>query len=135
MTNSNLGVAATKRACPCCAQLFEGEIVFNTLLTKPNKERVEELHGKTIGFLEQPCEECQGYMEQGVIVVTIDPAKSNPEEPNNPYRTGGFFVVKDDWITRLFDDNKEMRDHVITKRMMFIEHEAADRLGLFNATT
>ena len=50
MKESTLGVALVKEACPLCGALSDGPIVMNKRLSKSMAKRVEELHGKTIGY-------------------------------------------------------------------------------------
>lgn len=106
---------------------------------------LEPANGKVIDM--EPCQECEELMKKGVILLTIDSAKSDknwnkppddrhlpPERRErwmpNPHRTGGFFVLTDDAIRRLISP-EEMASHIIKYRWSFIEHEAAERLGLF----
>jgi hypothetical protein len=83
-------------------------------------------------------------MKKGIILITIDDAKSgedwnkpplrNEERQGwmpNPYRTGGWLVITDDAAKRMFP---QMADWAIKHRFMFIEHEAAKMIGLFDAT-
>jgi hypothetical protein len=102
------------------------------------KSQVEQLHGKVINM--DPCNKCQGYMQQGVILITIDDEKSGKDwhKPDgskhwmpNPYRTGGWFVVRDEAIKRMIHP-AEMAAWAIKHRWMFIEHAAAERMGLFD---
>lgn len=106
---------------------------------------MSKAHGKVIDM--EPCDKCQALMGQGVILLTIDADKSpqgwnvpqyynkrrssDPDVliPPNPYRTGGFFVLRDEAIARMFDDS--MAQQVLRCRWSFIEHEAAERIGLF----
>jgi len=124
-----LGVALTK--CYFCGE--NDTIVMNTRLTKHMAEKVEELNGKVIHM--NPCNKCQGYMKQGIILLTFDPHQSDPnwnEDPMpNPYRTGGFFVVTEEFLSRILQP--EMFEWAKKHRFMFIEHEAAGKLGLFEA--
>lgn len=128
-------VALTK--CYFCNE--DNEILLARTYTH-NGEPLHDLapyHGKVASMT--PCNKCEGYMKQGVILLTIDAEKSGPNwnKPPvgaekgwmpNPYRTGGFFVVRDEAIKRMFDS---MADWAIKHRWMFIEHEAAEKLGFF----
>jgi len=107
-----------------------------------NGEPVHDLSGAQGKVVDMdPCNKCRDLMNQGVILITIDDAKSDKDwhKPDgsknwmpNPYRTGGWFVVKDEAIRRMID-TVEMADWAIKHRFMFIEHEAAEKLGLFAA--
>lgn len=102
--------------------------------------RLKEADNKVIDM--NPCSKCEGYMKQGIILLTIDNEKSTPGwnippiDPDerkhwipNPYRTGGFFVVKEEYIQKIFD--KTNTDLAMRLRFSFIEHEAAEMLGFF----
>ena len=40
----------------------------------------------------KPCQECAGYMQQGIILISVKDGESGAGD--NPYRTGGWCVVK-----------------------------------------
>ncbi|OPZ66103.1 MAG: hypothetical protein BWY85_00039 [Firmicutes bacterium ADurb.Bin506] len=97
----------------------------------------------------QPCSKCEGYMRQGVILIGISDEKSDrgwqhPGEVKvrdrhgrmttvrgipNPFRTGAFMVVSEDFIRRAFNP-PELVSHVLRCRWAFIEHEALFKLGI-----
>lgn len=89
-------------------------------------------HGAVIDM--EPCNKCRELMGLGVIFLTIDEKKSPPgwnsERIPSPFRTGGFFVVKDDAVRRIINATS-LADWAIQHRWMFIEHEVAERLGFF----
>ena len=129
-----MGVALTK--CYFCNE--SNEIILHTRLTPFHASQVEKLNGMVINM--NPCQKCEDLMKRGVILITIDNEKSAPgwEKPDggdnwmpNPYRTGGWFVVTDDATKRMFTS---MADWAIKHRFIFIEHEAAKMIGLFDAT-
>ena len=130
----SFGVALTR-----CYFCQEGDrILINKALTSFAAARVRALDGHTLDM--EPCRKCADYMKQGVIVITVDSAKSAPnwnKEPMpNPYRTGGWFVVKDDAIKRMCNvltNGDSIREFALKNRFLFIEHEAADKLGFFEA--
>jgi hypothetical protein len=130
MNKDTLGVALTKEACPACTKAMDGAIVMNTRLSVPQAMKVEELHGKVVGWADHFCDECKEYSEKGIILVTIDESKT--DDPKNPYRTGGFFVVTEDFVTRLLEHQPEMLKRVLEERLTFIEHDLGVQLGLFN---
>jgi hypothetical protein len=133
--NPRVGVALTK-----CFYCGEGDrILINKLLTESMAKRVESAHGCVIDM--EPCNKCKEFMDKGVILITIDDAKSGanwntppPDKPTNwmpnPYRTGGFFVVTDDAVKRIIN-NESTVEWALKHRWMFIDHEAAERIGLF----
>lgn len=125
MKSDTIGVALTK--CFWCGQ--NDKIVMNTRLIPFMAEKVKEMHGKAID--KEPCNQCKEYMKAGVILITVDEKKSEGDM-NNPYRTGGWFVVKDKAIKRL-GLKKETEESLLMKRVGFIGHEVAEMLGLFKA--
>lgn len=92
----------------------DSEIVLNTRLTPRDAANVRAMHQKVAHM--EPCNKCKDLMKQGVILLTIDVKKSDPnwnrppsgdERKNwmpNPYRTGGFFVLTDNGIRRAIQD-------------------------------
>lgn len=135
---NNLEVALTK--CYFCGGSHQ--ILMNSILTPRHAANVKQAHGLVIDM--SPCNKCEEMMKMGVILITIDPEKSTKgwnkpppgTEPDdrwmpNPFRTGGWFVVKDEFIRKAFDP--DMAEYAIKHRWMFIEDEAARKMGLFEA--
>lgn len=104
----------------------------------------------------EPCAKCAGYMKRGVILISVkDDAemvemdrqhaaweakhghKLHARKPvpgyfiPNPYRTGGWWVVTEDYVRRIFDGSA---DNVCKHRFAFITQEAADATGLSAAS-
>lgn len=123
-----VGVALTK----CFYCLGDNSILLNTRLSAGAAKQVEELHGYVVDMT--PCPACEKLMQQGVILITIDDEKSGPDwnkaKIPNPYRTGGWFVVKDEAVQRMIND-PTLSAWAIEHRWMFIAHEAAEAVGLF----
>lgn len=137
MMDDKFAISLTK--CYYCGE--SNEIILNRRLTKPMADNVKEMDGKVVTM--HPCTKCEEHMKQGVILITIDPEKSDQnwhtpppdlkEGHNwmpNPYRTGGFFVLRDTAIARAIND-EDLVNWALEKRWMFIEHEVANMLGLF----
>jgi len=80
----------------------------------------------------EPCPKCKIAMEKGVILITIDNSKSEPgwerSRMPNPYRTGYYIVVSEEFIRRALPDN--LAEFGLKNRWMFVEHEVADRFGM-----
>jgi hypothetical protein len=72
-----------------------------------------------------PCNKCEDLMKQGIILISV----RNEEEGDNPYRTGGWVVVKDDFIKRAIPD-KEFAADIIKWRVAFVPDAAWDLMGL-----
>jgi hypothetical protein len=74
----------------------------------------------------EPCADCAKWMEQGCILMSVDPVRSVSHD--DPYRTGGWIVLREEAVRRMFD--AQMVKHVLEARVAFIEDEAWDSLGL-----
>jgi hypothetical protein len=72
-----------------------------------------------------PCDKCKGHMVQGIILISV----RDGENGDNPYRTGGWVVVRDRVIEE-FISTKELRKTILAKRVAFLPDEVWDRLGL-----
>lgn len=72
-----------------------------------------------------PCDKCKGYQKIGVILISV----RDGEEGTNPYRTGGWVVLKDDAVRRLVQP-QELADEIIRKRVAFVPDQAWDAIGL-----
>ncbi len=69
----------------------------------------------------EPCQECQEFMKQGIILISTRDGESG----DNPYRTGGFWVLKQEACEQMFtgiDFNKQ--------RVVFIEDNVANKFKL-----
>lgn len=72
------------------------------------------------------CSECESFMGQGVILIST---KDEDEGKPNPYRTGGWCVVKDEAITRMVQP-PELAQQILAARMCYIPDTVWDTLGL-----
>lgn len=80
-----------------------------------------------------PCDKCKGYMEQGVIFMSILDSTTDEEMKGtmpNPHRTGGWCVISEDGVKRLLNGNKAMLDFALVNRFMFITDSAWQLMGL-----
>lgn len=133
-------VALTK-----CFYCGEGDRILlatrYTLKGEPVKD-LQPLHNKIVDM--EPCRKCADWMEQGIILLGIDAAKSEPNwnkppEPNyvtgeqerwmpNPWRSGAFSVIREEAFKRIIPE--EFHEHALKHRFMFIEHEAMVMMGI-----
>jgi len=67
-----------------------------------------------------PCDKCLEYTKQGIIMISVRDGESG----DNPYRTGGWVVVKEDAALRLIPKEK------LEKRILFVEDKVWDKIGL-----
>jgi len=78
-------------------------------------------------FDKVPCDKCQDYMRQGIILISVNEKLS--EDLENPYRTGGFAVVKESAIREMVKPS-ELMEAICKKRVAFIGDDAWHNLGL-----
>lgn len=76
----------------------------------------------------EPCDQCKKYMDMGIILISVDEAKSHGDL-QNPYRTGGWCVVAEDYIKRVLGES-EICDQILRQRVAFLPDDAWDRVGL-----
>ena len=74
----------------------------------------------------EPCDKCAGYMQQGVILISVDPEKS--PDHRNPWRTGGWSVVIEDAVKRWFSE--PLLSQVLKCRFAFVEDQVWTAIGL-----
>lgn len=75
---------------------------------------------------QKPCDKCAGYMKQGVILISV---KDGEDGKPNPYRTGGWAVIKDEAIRRMVQPD-DLAETIIARRAAFVPDEAWAALGL-----
>lgn len=113
----------------------DGDIIIGKRATSApeGESKVEKMHGKIMHT--EPCGKCKEYMKQGVIIITIDPEKSG-DKIEDAWRTGGWFVVKENAVKRMAevstDEGKKAINQAISKRVLFMAHDIAETLGLFD---
>lgn len=73
----------------------------------------------------EPCDKCKEYMQQGVLLISV---KDETNE-KNPYRTGGWVVVKDHAIRKMVQP-EALQEHILKARFAFVPDQAWDALGL-----
>lgn len=75
----------------------------------------------------EPCDKCAQHMRDGIILISCDPDRSpNMQEP---WRTGGYAVVKEEAIRRMVDP-PELCETICRKRAAFIDDATWTALGL-----
>jgi len=71
----------------------------------------------------EPCDTCKEYMKQGILLIST----KDGEKGDNPYRTGGWCVVKEEALRKMVPDE----NHPMFKmRMAFVEDSSWKQLGL-----
>ena len=87
--------------------------------------RLEKSLPREAVYNHEPCDKCKEYMRQGIIVISV----RDGENRDNPYRTGGWWVIKEDALTNCIDD-KKLQEDILLKRVVFIEDSVCQRIGL-----
>jgi hypothetical protein len=76
----------------------------------------------------EPCSKCQEHMSKGIIMISVREPR-NKEEEKNPYRTGGWVVVKEEAVKRFITPLSVLKT-ILKKRVAFVPDEAWDMIGL-----
>lgn len=80
----------------------------------------------------EPCNECKGWMEKGVVIISISDNTTDEEMKNNPptpYRTGGWTVLKDEAIEKM-PIPKEMKEWALKHRFLYLTDAVWDHFGI-----
>lgn len=114
------GVNPSLEQCFFCMEP-KGLILFGRLRGE-DKEAPRQIY-----LNKEPCDKCKGWMDKGVLLISVNEKLSDDME--NPYRSGGWCVVSEDCIRRMFIP-KERADDVLERRAAFVSDEAWDKVGL-----
>lgn len=71
----------------------------------------------------EPCDKCKEWMAQGIILISV---RDGETDMKNPYRTGGWTVIKEEAFRRMFKGC----DEVLKKRVAFLPDEVWNAVGL-----
>ena len=74
----------------------------------------------------EPCDQCKGYMEKGIILISMD--ENLTEDFLNPYRSGGWCVIKEEAIKRMIVGDSA--NQVLKERFAFVPDDVWDQFGL-----
>ena len=128
------GVNPTMTSCYFCGKSNE-ILLVGSKVAKFKAAGLADASGRmksNIGVVDmRPCNECEKLMKEGVIIMSIrdDTTEEQMKGPiPNPYRTGGWAVVKDEAVERMFPDH--FRDFAIKNRFMFITDGVWDTFGI-----
>jgi hypothetical protein len=69
-----------------------------------------------------PCDKCESYMQESIILISCREPREG-EDLNNPYRTGGWCVVKESAIRKMIKPI-ELANEIIQKRVAFVPDDA-----------
>lgn len=79
-------------------------------------------------WTKEPCPKCKEWMKVGIIMISVDEKKT--EDPEDPWRTGRFAVVKEEAFKRWGIGPKELKDDILKRRVCFVPDDAWEKLGL-----
>jgi hypothetical protein len=96
------------------------------LAGKIGEEDIEAPKGKVWDM--EPCEGCKGWMKEGVILISV----KDGETGGSPWRTGGWVVVKEEAVKRMFQG--EIMDGLLRVRVGYVEDKVWDMVGLPRGT-
>jgi hypothetical protein len=75
-------------------------------------------------YNKEPCDQCKEYMQKGIILISVRDGESG----ENPYRTGGWWVLKEEAVKNFVSE--PLLSSVLKFRVMFIDDTACERIGL-----
>ena len=113
------GVNPSLGVCFVCNE-ESGEVIL------PGRMRGDAEAPRKAVWHKEPCPKCEKWMKAGVILISV---KDGEPDRENPYRTGGWCVIKDEAIKRMPID-EDVRAGLLSKRMGFLEDAAWDALGI-----
>lgn len=87
---------------------------------------ISEVHNKVVDT--EPCSKCQEYMKQGVILIEVDESKTSDKK--NPWRAGGWCVVKEEAVKRMGITPPELEADILKRRVCFLPTDVWDMFGL-----
>lgn len=120
------GLNPSVEQCFVCLQ-GKGLILFGRL----KGEDKEAPRTMCLGHDSEPCDECKKHMEQGIILISV--RDEEPANPNNPFRTGGWVVLKEEAFKRMFQGGSVAQ--VLKRRMAFMPDSVWDAIGLPREST
>lgn len=127
--SNKLGVALVKELCVICTKEVDGSTIINSKLTEGGAKKVEDMHGKVIGFAEKPCEECQELLNKSFIFVEYDESLSDMSNlPQGFWRTGNIVGVKKeaDLVLKIIKDNPLAKNY----GFIFLDKDFMAKVGL-----
>ena len=76
-------------------------------------------------FDKEPCAKCKEWMAKGIICISVRDGESG----DDPYRTGGWAVVTEDFVRRILRPG-ELLDGILKKRCCFMPDEAWNAINM-----
>jgi len=124
------GLNPTMDTCFYCGKAKDILLIGNKTI-KWEKAGIASSDGKMpqqIGVInDEPCQECKGFMEKGIILVSVKDEEEDRNE-KNPFRTGKMCVITEEAIKRILQG--DLLNSILKTRFSFILDEAWKKLGL-----
>lgn len=76
---------------------------------------------------QEPCAECKKLMKKGIVLISVNMQLT--KDQRDPYRSGGWVVVRPAFIKRTIQPEEMVKD-ICKRRMAFVPDEVWDQLGL-----
>jgi len=111
------GIGSGKQ-CPKCG------VTCHKILSRTELREGEQID--TTGI----CQECRGWMKQGIVLISVRDDATDKPNPEDVYRTGCIAVVKDDAIKRMLGGSPELLQKALSRRMLFVHDGVWDKVGL-----
>ena len=100
--------------CPACGAL-------DTIFLR----EIEEHERIPAGLL--LCDTCKDYQKRGIVFLSVRDGEQNKK---SPYRTGGFWVLKEEAVKRMLSSSPGLLKSILEKRVTFVEDSVCEKLGL-----
>ena len=122
------GLNPTMTTCFYCGE-SKDILLVGSATTEFKKVGLSDYDGRmnpNIGVIDkEPCSKCAKYMEQGIICISV---KDDSVGSDNPFRTGGWAVVKDSAFDTFLD--RDILLNIKKSRVVFIPDTVWDNMGL-----
>lgn len=133
-----LGNKNFKMRCPKCGTWIFGGVPSNKSCPKcdtvrPSRSNWErtELGASEHCEMNGVCSDCLGHMDKGIIMVSVRDGEEERGETRNPYRTGGWVVIKEEVLDRIFNKaSDEAVERIRKQRLCFVPDKVWDMIGL-----
>lgn len=117
------GVNPTIPICFVCGKEKNELLLMGRMWDKEKQKEIEA--PRDMVWDREPCQECKEWMKKGVILISV---RDGENDENNPWRTGGWVVMKEEAVRNIFGG--AVVEEVLKKRMAFVEDKAWDEVGL-----
>lgn len=123
------GVAPILQNCFLCGE-SKGIILAgsscNRLAQSAGYDSYERMGSRGMCTDMEPCDKCQDYMKQGIIVIGVDPEKTTDQK--NPIRTGHFSVIREEAMMQILPP--EVGERVKQARVLFMPGQEMVEMGM-----